>query len=146
MLAWKYDDEEIGYQSGLLEAVIDSLARLRLVHLLFLRLTATGTVNPVLGNIHRVTQRRPDLARRITCGESIGGRQPELVQHHIAHEGAAKMLTEFGRDSEREFRVLHSARVPALKVSERAEARPERRIRRRHLPRVRPAGDPAPTA
>jgi hypothetical protein len=56
------------------------------------------------------------------------------------------MFTEFGRDREREFGVLHSASVPALKVSERAETRRERRSRRRHQRRTGPAGDPEPTA
>ena len=113
---------------------------------LFLRLTTTGTMNPVLGDVHRVAQRGPHVARRIAGGERIGCRQPELVQNHVAHEGAAEMLTEFGRDGEGEFGVLHSASVPALKVSERVEATPERRIRHRHLPRVRRAGDLAQTA
>ena len=113
---------------------------------LFLGLAAAGTVNPVLGDVHRVAQRGPDLAWRITGGESVGGSQSELVQHHIAHESATEVLAKLGRDREREFGVLHSASVPALKVSERAETRRERQNRRRRLQRVRPAGDPEPTA
>jgi len=113
---------------------------------LLLGFASAGTMNPVLGNVHCVAQRSPDLAGRIASGERIGGRQSELVQNHVAHESAAKVLTEFGRDRAREFGVLHSASVPALKVSERAETRRERRIRRQHLPRVRRAGDPAQTA
>jgi hypothetical protein len=56
------------------------------------------------------------------------------------------VLAKLGRNREGEFGVLHPFSVPALKVSERAEATPERRNRRRHLPRVRRAGDPAQTA
>ena len=103
-------------------------------------------MNPMLGDVHRVTQRDPNVARGDAEGQSIGGGDPELVQNHIAHEGATEVLAELGRDREREFGVLHSASVPALKVSERAETRPERRNRRRHQRRIRPAGDLAQTA
>ena len=85
---------------------------------LFLGLTAAGTVNPMLGDIHRVAQRGPDLAWRIASCESVGGSQSELIQHHIAHEGATEMLAELGRHREGEFGMLHFASVPALKVSE----------------------------
>ena len=74
-------------------------------------------MNPVLGNIHRVTQGCPDLARRIACGESISGRKTELVQHHIAHEGATKVLAELGRDREGEFGMLHPFSVTGLQVA-----------------------------
>ena len=113
---------------------------------LFLRPASTGTMNPMLGDVHRVTQRGPNVARGDAEGQRIGGRQPELVQNHVAHEGAAEVIAELGRDREREFGVLHSASVPALKVSNQAETKPERRIRRRDQRRIRPAGDLAPTA
>jgi len=74
-------------------------------------------VNPVLGNIHRVAECGPDLTRRITCGESIGGSQSELVQHHIAHEGATEMLAELGRHREGEFGMLHTFSVSGLQVA-----------------------------
>ena len=74
-------------------------------------------MNPVLGDIHRVTQSGPHLSRRIASGERIGGRQPELVQHHVANERAAKVLTKFGRHREREFGMLHPFSVSGLRVA-----------------------------
>ncbi len=73
-------------------------------------------MDPVLRNIHRVAQRGPHFARGVTSGERIGGRQSELIQNNIAHEGAAEMLSEFGRDREGEFGMLHLVSVSALPV------------------------------
>ena len=73
---------------------------------LLLRLAATGTVDPMLGDVHGQAERDPHIARRIAGRESLGRRQPELVQHHIAHEGATEVLAKLGRDREREFGVL----------------------------------------
>ena len=83
---------------------------------LFLGLASTGTMDPVLRNIHRMAQRGPHLAWRIAGCESVGSRQSELIQNNIAHEGAAEMLSEFGRDREGEFGMLHPFSVTGLPV------------------------------
>ena len=74
-------------------------------------------MDPVLGNIHRVAQRGPHLARGVTSGERIGSRQSELIQDNIAHEGATKMLSEFGRHREGEFGMFHPFSVSGLQVA-----------------------------
>ena len=71
----------------------------------------------MLGDIHRVAQRGPDLAWRIASCESVGGGKSKLVQHHIAHEGAAEMLAELGRHREGEFGMLHLVSVSGLQVA-----------------------------
>ncbi len=68
-------------------------------------------MDPVLGDVHREAERYPDIARRIARGESIGGRQPELVQNHIPHEGPAEMLAKLSGDRQSEFGVLHRVNV-----------------------------------
>lgn len=83
---------------------------------LLLGLTAARTVDPVLGDVHRVAQRSPDLARRIAGRERVGSGDAELVQNHIAHEGATEMLTELGRHGEGEFGMLHPFSVSGLPV------------------------------
>ena len=83
---------------------------------LFLGLTTTGTVNPVLGDVHRVTQRDPHIARSMTRGEGIRRRHPELVQNDVAHEGAPEVLAELGSHREGEFGMLHPFSVSGLPV------------------------------
>lgn len=83
---------------------------------LFFGLTATGTVNAVLGNVHRQAQRDPHVARSVTRSERIGGRKTELVQDDVANEGAAEVLTEFGLNREGEFGMLHPFSVSGLPV------------------------------
>ena len=90
---------------------------------LLLGLTAPCTVDPVLGDVHRVAERGPYLARRIAGGERIGGSDTELVQNHIAHEGATEVLAKLGRDREREFGMLHTFSVAGQPL----ETTPERR-------------------
>jgi len=79
-------------------------------------LAPPSTVDPVLGDVHGQAERNPHITRRIAGGESLGRRQPELVQHHIAHEGAAEVLAKLGRDREGEFGVLHLVSVSGLPV------------------------------
>ena len=43
-----------------------------------------------------MAQRDPHLARSISRGKGVGRRQPELVQNHIANEGATEVLAELG--------------------------------------------------
>lgn len=59
------------------------------------------------GHVHRVAQSHPHIARRIAGGESIRRGQSELVQNHVAHEGAAEVFTKLSRHGERKLGMLH---------------------------------------
>jgi hypothetical protein len=74
---------------------------------LLLRLAPPGTMDPVLGDVHGEAERDPHIARRVAGSERVCGRQPELVQNHIAHEGAAEVLAELGGHGQGELGVLH---------------------------------------
>ena len=50
----------------------------------------------MLGDIHRVAECNPDIARRMACRKGIRCRHPELVQNDVANEGATEVLAELG--------------------------------------------------
>lgn len=81
---------------------------------LLLRLATTSTVDAVLGDIHRVAQRRPHVARRIARSERVRGGNSELVENDIAHKGATEMLAKLGGHREGEFGMLHSFSVSGV--------------------------------
>jgi len=74
---------------------------------LLFRLAPPSTVDPMLGDVHGEAERDPHIARRIAGRKSLGRRQSEFVEHHIAHEGATEVFAELGRDREGEFGMLH---------------------------------------
>ena len=68
----------------------------------------------MLGDVHRVAQRIPDLARRIAGGEGVGGRKAKLVENNITHEGPPEVLAELGGHGQSEFGMLHPFSVSGL--------------------------------
>ena len=80
---------------------------------LLLRFTTAGTVNPMLGHVHRAAQSDPHVTRSGTGSQRISRGCPETVEDYIANESPPE-IAELALNREGEFRMLHPLSVSAL--------------------------------